>query len=302
MNTSTITQTLGKKFLTRIVAFVLLAITAPSLDAQDLECVNFPATLLTTSWTGGEAYVNIQAITFNPVPANVSDPLFLLDVEYNLVLTNTETGESEVYGSFVGPSSDMFKTQMGPLAEAGTAYSLSIETIGLEGNCESSVVSFEAPDYHGLVTPGGAVVTDDDIAIVGGAKNLVNAVIAFEEKNEKAGFDLMKNNRTFTANDSDLVESLMYATEDVIRPTNRKVSFEVYPNPTTDFISVEANEESALARVLVFDISGNLMINQVAEAGATINVDLLDLQLGNYMVSFIDDSNDIIDQQQIVKR
>jgi hypothetical protein len=59
----------------------------------------------------------------------------------------------------------------------------------------------------------------------------------------------------------------------------------IYPNPATDYIKIDGDPEAGGARVLIYDVSGKLVINQVLDDGGRIPVS--HLSEGIYVVRLI---------------
>ena len=68
---------------------------------------------------------------------------------------------------------------------------------------------------------------------------------------------------------------------DITAVNENGLNVSVYPNPATDFVTIEADD---LLNVTIFDVSGR-MIKSVPATGNALHLDLTDLKAGTYLIS-----------------
>ncbi len=68
-------------------------------------------------------------------------------------------------------------------------------------------------------------------------------------------------------------------------------SFEIYPNPTDDFIQIE--NLSDCKSIEIFNVAGQLVIRQTITNVSNSKIDISELNSGNYLVKLIDLNNNI---------
>ena len=62
---------------------------------------------------------------------------------------------------------------------------------------------------------------------------------------------------------------------------NKALNISIYPNPTTDFVTIEADE---LQSVTLIDLNGKAL-SSMATKGNSIRLDVSDLKAGVYLIS-----------------
>jgi uncharacterized protein (TIGR02145 family) len=68
-------------------------------------------------------------------------------------------------------------------------------------------------------------------------------------------------------------------------------SFEIYPNPTQDFIQIE--NLSDCKSIEIFNVTGQLVVSQTITNESNFKIDISELNSGNYLVKLIDSNNNV---------
>lgn len=78
-----------------------------------------------------------------------------------------------------------------------------------------------------------------------------------------------------------------------------KVNFSVFPNPTTEYISVEDQSE-VVSEIVIYNLVGKKMKVFTYVKGDTY--DVMDLPKGLYLVQIIDRQHNVLATQKVTKR
>jgi hypothetical protein len=74
----------------------------------------------------------------------------------------------------------------------------------------------------------------------------------------------------------------------VMEPSESGV--EVYPNPTSNVVSVNFNDQTPQGNIRLYDMTGKIVRSQIISGGSIVKLDLMDLDAGNYVLSIESDS------------
>ena len=67
--------------------------------------------------------------------------------------------------------------------------------------------------------------------------------------------------------------------------------FKVYPNPATDYIIIEGNNN--LSAIAIYSVNGTLIKEEEVQYRKTIRLDLNNLSVGNYVIKVVDDTGNV---------
>jgi len=81
---------------------------------------------------------------------------------------------------------------------------------------------------------------------------------------------------------------------------NEAVSFELYPNPSQDFVKISVNDAS-VASVLLTDLSGKVVSETIWDGGSEASLDLTELLSGIYLATLVMDDGSQSAAQRIVR-
>lgn len=84
----------------------------------------------------------------------------------------------------------------------------------------------------------------------------------------------------------------------VMEPSESGV--EVFPNPTSDVVSVDFNGQTPQGNIRLYDMTGKIVQSQIISGGSIVKLDLMDLDAGNYVLSIESDS--VNEKRLIVKQ
>jgi hypothetical protein len=83
-----------------------------------------------------------------------------------------------------------------------------------------------------------------------------------------------------------------------IESTNSAIAINIFPNPTSDFLTVNAPNLSAYS-VSVYNMEGRLILNQESTHNASI-INLIGLNTGVYVFCLNTSDNQLIYSQQLI--
>ena len=81
----------------------------------------------------------------------------------------------------------------------------------------------------------------------------------------------------------------------------QEVSFTIYPNPFSDFITIKApKNHRSKSRVLISNLNG-VLLKEYWMNSSVITVNLSELEIGNYRINIFDQNGGLLDNKQLIK-
>ena len=81
----------------------------------------------------------------------------------------------------------------------------------------------------------------------------------------------------------------------------KEVSFTIYPNPFSDFITIKAPKyHRSKSRVLISNLNG-VLLKEYWMNSSVLTVDLSELDIGNYRINIFDQNGGLLDNKQLIK-
>lgn len=247
---------------------------------------------LTASWTKTqEAYDSVNVIQFGkPKPgylmqtrrwenvcvAGLGDPIVL---EIDIIIQDTS-----IY---------MFETSDTVALPAGKVdfYANVLHELG-HGHCLSHVNNPGAIMYYtNFSGPTPALLrpihlTSDNGCVMGGL-----SVISHSQNTP---------HNCYGSINMQLLTGVNCGTNPVEEPTKHNLSFSIYPNPFDDILYIQAEKQQVIEDVLIFDITGRLLIKQTCVSDENIEINVSSLPKGIYNVQVI--AKQFSNVQKIVKQ
>lgn len=81
-----------------------------------------------------------------------------------------------------------------------------------------------------------------------------------------------------------LLTGVNCGTNPIEEPTKHNLSFSIFPNPFDDILYIQAEKQQIIEDVLIFDITGRLLIKQTGVSGENVEINLKHLPKGVYTV------------------
>ena len=102
-------------------------------------------------------------------------------------------------------------------------------------------------------------------------------------------------------NTSELYYVIEYDNPESINYIN-SINFEVYPNPTTDYLTINSQNIQEIKTIKLISITGTKSYQMETENVASIEIDMSYLPTGIYFIALYDENNKLIGSKKIIKQ
>ena len=219
-----------------------------------------------------------------------------IGISQNMVTNSTFDGLGlEWVTTNAGSGSELIDPADSHTVDNSTSYALFSEGIWAYISQKFFAVNLDATDYvfsfYVKGTSGTKVrpsVKENNNSVIHGADYTINVTDEWEEVTgtftisgtEKVFIRpyLISNNTSVLIDDVSFEKAATASTKD-----NKLTSFSMYPNPTSDMLNVQSQDQNSIDRISVYDILGK-QIKSIAVGNRAAQINVADLSKGVYVL------------------
>jgi len=125
--------------------------------------------------------------------------------------------------------------------------------------------------------------------------------IEFADMNGDGRVDLIANASKYAWDKPRVYFYNSLLTQDVTKVTNTEnnLSFEMFPNPSTDYLTINIGKQSGDFTVEIYSLEGKLVLQKNVQTGVNTNINLEGIKTGLYLIKVVSENNEQV--QRLVK-